>query len=80
MLTLDISNYDKLYELVMRLSAITYLQDIVTDEEYINYNSDGFEFILTYTRSFLYDEQRKTVLSIKRLISEEDFAERYEKM
>ncbi len=70
MLKLDIKKYDELYELVMKLSAITYLQDVVTDEEYIAYNSDGFEFILTYTHNFLYDEQRKIVLGIKNLISE----------
>lgn len=51
MLKLDIKKYDELYELVMRLAAITYLQGMVTDEEYIVYNSDGFEFILTYTRT-----------------------------
>ncbi len=76
MLKLDIKKYDELYVLVMRLAAITYLQDIVTDEEYIAYNSGGFEFILTYTRNFLYDEQRKTVLGVKKLISEEGFAQR----
>ena len=76
MLKLDIKKYDELYELVMRLAAITYLQGVVTDEEYIAYNSDGFEFILTYSRNFLYDEQRKTVLGIKKLISEESFAQR----
>lgn len=76
MLKLDIKKYDELYELVMRLAAITYLQGMVTDEEYIVYNPDGFEFILTYTRNFLYDEQRKTVLGIKKLISEESFAQR----
>ena len=73
MLMLDIRDYDKLYELVMRLSAITYLQYAVTDEEFVAYNTNGFEFGLTYTRNMLYEEQRKTVLELKELISSDDF-------
>ena len=73
MLMLDIRNYDKLFELVMRLSAITFLQGVLSDEEYVAYNGADFSFALTYTRSLMYDEQKKTVLEIKELISKEDF-------
>ncbi len=76
MLTIDIKDYDKLYELMMKLSALTYLQGAVTDEEYITYNAAEFDFALTYTRNLLYDEQKKTVLELKNLISNEEFAQR----
>ena len=74
MLMLDIRNYDKLFELVMRLSAITFLQGVLSDEEYVTYNGADFSFALTYTRSLMYDEQKKTVLEIRELIGKEGFA------
>ncbi len=73
MLMLDIGDYDKLYELVMRLSALTLLQDAVCDEEYVSYNVDEYDYALTYTRRALYEEQRKTVFEIKTLISSDGF-------
>ena len=74
MLMLDIRNYDKLFELVMRLSAITFLQGALTDEEYMTYNGKEFDYALPYARNALYDEQKKTLLEIKELIGQEDFA------
>lgn len=73
MLQMDIRNYDKLFELVMRLSAITFLQGALTDEEYVTYNGKEFDYALLYARNALYDEQKKTVLEIKELIGKEDF-------
>ena len=73
MLMLDIRNYDKLFELVMRLSAITFLQGALTDEEYVTYNGKEFDYALLYARNTLYDEQKKTLLEIKELIGTEDF-------
>ena len=74
MLMLDIRNYDKLFELVMRLSAITFLQGALTDEEYVTYNGKEFDYALPYARNALYEEQKKTVLEIKELIGKEGFA------
>ena len=74
MLMLDIRNYDKLFELVMRLSAITFLQGALTDEEYVTYNGKEFDYALLYARNTLYEEQKKTVLEIKELIGKEGFA------
>lgn len=79
MLMLDIRDYDKLYELVMRLSALTLLQDAVTDEEYISYNVAEYDYALIYARKALYDEQRKTVFDIKTLISKESFTQKLNK-
>lgn len=73
MLQMDIRNYDKLFELVMRLSAITFLQGALTDEEYVTYNGKEFDYALLYARNTLYDEQKKTLLEIKELIGKEDF-------
>ena len=73
MLSLDIGNYDKLYELVMGLSVITLLLEAVTDEEFVEYNIAEFDYALALARKALYDEQRKTVLELMALISKEDF-------
>jgi uncharacterized protein YbcI len=73
MLQMDIRNYDRLFELVMRLSAITFLQGALTDEEYVTYNGKEFDYALPYARNALYDEQKKTLLEIKELIGQEDF-------
>ena len=73
MLSLDIGNYDKLYELVMGLSVITLLLEAVTDEEFVEYNIAEFDYALALARKVLYDEQRKTVLELMALISKEDF-------
>ena len=73
MLMLDIRNYDNLYELVIKLNALTFLEGVVADDEYMTNNAAEFGFVLAYTRLMLYDEQMKTVLELKKLISSEGF-------
>ncbi len=75
MLIIDIRNVDKLNRLVMDLSALTCLESALNDEEYTQYNLDDFDFVLTYSRSALYDKLKNTVLELKALIQEENFTQ-----
>lgn len=74
MLSISIKNYDKLSELTLKLSMLTFLQGLIISDDYIEYG-EGFESVFTYAREFIYDEQRKTVLELRSVIDSEAFIE-----
>ncbi len=75
MLTIKIENLDKLYELFLKLSMLTFLQGLIVTDDYIDYG-EGFEFVFNYAREFLYQEEKQIMLELNSLINSENFTEK----
>lgn len=75
MFAITIENIDKLNELVFKLLMLTFLQSFIVIDDYIECG-EGFETVSNFARDFLYDEQKKTVLEINKLIHDDRFFEK----
>ena len=80
MLKIALRDFDKLYDLSLKIEMLTYLQYLT---EFSEYDDETLQQISDqgkcYAKSYLLEMQCKTVKSLKNLIDDENFANPIEK-
>lgn len=74
MIKIDLEHINELHNIFFELAAITYLQNVIRDENCENnYYIEGFEFLKREGALYLLDRQTETVLRMKELLFKDEF-------
>ena len=74
MFRINFEEVNALHDILFELGTITYLQNVIRDENNENnYFFEGFEFLGKSASSFLLDKQTEVVLRLKELLFQDSF-------
>ena len=74
MLKISLENINELHNIFFELASITYLQNVIRDENSENnFYIEGFEFLKREGALYLLDRQTEAILRLKELLFKDDF-------
>lgn len=74
MFKIKLEHINELHNIFFELAAITYLQNVIRDENSENnFYIDGFEFLKREGTLYLLDKQTEAILKLKELLFEDEF-------
>ncbi|MBR3969374.1 MAG: hypothetical protein IKJ93_07275 [Clostridia bacterium] len=74
MLKISLENINELHNIFFELASITYLQNVIRDENSENnFYIEGFEFLKREGTLYLLDRQTEAILRLKELLFKDDF-------
>lgn len=74
MLKISLENINELHNIFFELASITYLQNVIRDENSENnFYIEGFEFLKREGTLYLLDRQTEAILRMKELLFKDDF-------
>ena len=74
MLKIELELINELHDIFFELAAITYLQNVIRDEnDENNFYIEGFEFLNGEARQLLLNKQTDAILRMKELLFKDEF-------